>query len=167
MAAKPASGVDGLLRDFTSLRGLYDSDPVFQSRVDAALEDQETLAERRQWATQLGIGATDTNSIIAALASRLGAKAPGPRQQLPAPKRAAQPAKAEKTGRGGRPRLDTSDLQGKILGALKRGNARGEEIRKRVGLPEKTLWNHAIGALVESKRVKKSGERRATEYRLP
>lgn len=173
--------VNQLLRDFESLRRLYEADPALRARIDASVEERKTLAEREHWAAQLGIAATDSDSIIAALAERLGAKAA--RSSSPKPpaavlatakgraggrsiKRTDAPRAPAKPG-GRRTKVDSTDIQTKILNALQGGTTRGEELRKQIGLPPKSLWKHATDALLDSKRIKKSGDRRKTEYRLP
>jgi hypothetical protein len=145
--------VNAFLRDPVAVTRLYHTDSLFRARVDSAAKDQATRAMREAWASRLGITATDTDSIIQAVAKRLGA---GSR---------ARPVRATAKRRRA-PRLDTIALQDRIAKALEAGSVRGEELRKRVGLPAKALWKHAVDALLATKRIKKTGERRSTEYGL-
>jgi hypothetical protein len=62
-----------LFANFAAMRSLYETDAVLRERIDAALDDDGTRAERERWAAALGLAATDSESILAALASRFGA----------------------------------------------------------------------------------------------
>jgi hypothetical protein len=67
------------LHDPAALTRLYATDSLFRARVDAAAADEATRAEREAWASRLGIATTDSDSIIQAVAKRLGAGSPARR----------------------------------------------------------------------------------------
>jgi len=173
MSSKPLS-VDDFLRNFGLMRDLYDRDAVFAKRVDAALLDKNTEADRRTWASQLGIDAlAHPKEILNALAAKLGLKRTGHAPASSSPTKAKRPAakpkkavrQASRKGRRGTP-IDTAAIEVQILGALKSGPVRSEQLRAKLGV-ERALFMKATENLLTSKKLKKTGEKRRTEYRLP
>lgn len=161
---------DDILRDYKVLRGLYDSDSKFAARIDSAVDHENTAGDRAVWAQQLGIDpVAGPREILNALASRLGIKRAG--RPLASTSTKAKPgpkaAKAAKTsgGKRGRQPADTSALQAQILGALKSGAMTSEALRKKLNA-DKPVYKKAADALLVGKKIKKSGERRNTEFRL-
>ena len=78
------------------------------------------------------------------------------------PKQAAQP----RTKRGARPR--TPGVEPATIEAALRANGkalRSEELRRLTGL-DKRAFLRAVGEAIQAKRVTKTGEKRATTYRL-
>lgn len=167
--SKPIT-VDQFLRDFSLLRDLYDRDAKFAARVDAAVVVKNSEAHRRTWAEQLGIDAlAHPKEILNALAAKLGLKRAGRPAAATSHARKTPVAKPGKRGAsqpkaGGR-NVDTGAMEGQILSALKAGPITSEALRKQLGAP-RPLYKKAADKLLTEKKIKKSGERRHTAFRL-